>query len=77
MGLAGAAIQSGARSALASVWQVDDASTAQLMQDFYAAYRGGESKSGALRSAQLALSRDPEFANPYYWAAFTIIGGWR
>jgi CHAT domain-containing protein len=77
MGLAGAAVQAGSRSALASVWQVNDASTVALMKAFYADYRGGASKSEALRAAQLSLLSQPQFPDPYYWAAFTLIGGWR
>jgi CHAT domain-containing protein len=85
MGLAGAAVQAGARSALATVWQVDANATVDLMKNFYRGYRSGESKSGALQSAQLSflddqssrLKQHPEWKNPYYWAAFTLIGGWR
>ena len=76
MGLAGAAVQAGARSAIASLWQVNDASTADLMKAFYDAYRGGATKAEALRSAQIALLGG-SYRDPYYWAAFTLIGGWR
>lgn len=76
MGLAGAAIQAGAVSALASLWPVNDASTATLMRNFYEAYRR-QSKAEALRRAQAALIRTPNFSDPYYWAAFALVGGWR
>ncbi len=83
MGLAGAAVQSGAISAIASLWQVNDVSTQMLMTQFYEAY--AEHPTGeALRRAQLAMLQlarlehiDPKFASPYYWSAFTLIGGWR
>jgi CHAT domain-containing protein len=77
MGLAGAAIEAGAHSAVASLWRVNDASTAQLMRAFYAAYRSGDSKAASLRAAQLALIGDARYHDPYYWGAFTLIGGWR
>jgi len=77
MGLAGAAVEAGAHAAIASLWQVNDASTADLMGAFYASYRGGASKAQALRTAQLALIADPRYRDPYYWAAFTLIGAWR
>jgi CHAT domain-containing protein len=78
MGLAGAAVQAGARSALASLWQANDAGTAALMTAFYGHYGQGGSKAGALRDAQLALiGRGGEFADPNVWAAFTLLGGWR
>jgi CHAT domain-containing protein len=77
MGLAGAAVQAGAHSAIASLWSVNDASTALLMKAFYERYRSGDSKSEALRQAQLSLLANPSYQQPNYWAAFALIGGWR
>ena len=78
MGLAGAAVQAGARSAIASLWPVNDAGTAQLMTNFYQLYRDGRSKSAALREAQLALITGGGMnADPNIWAAFTLLGAWR
>jgi CHAT domain-containing protein len=78
MGLAGAAVQAGARSALASLWEVNDAGTSELMKAFYTRYRAGASKADALRDAQLSLiRRGGDFADPNIWAAFTLLGGWR
>jgi CHAT domain-containing protein len=78
MGLAGAAVQAGAKSAIASLWPVSDVGTAELMKDFYGLYRGGESKSAALREAQLAMIKQGgAMADPNVWAAFTLIGAWR
>ncbi len=78
MGLAGAAVQAGARSAVASLWPVNDVGTGELMDNFYRRYREGRSKSAALRDAQLAMiaKGGPE-ANPNIWAAFTLLGAWR
>lgn len=77
MGLAGSAVQSGAVSALASLWPVDDRSTERLMSAFYAAY-ATSSKAEALRQAQLSLIHaGGRSAEPHYWAAFAMIGGWR
>ncbi|TAL31447.1 MAG: CHAT domain-containing protein [Phenylobacterium sp.] len=78
MGLAGAAVQAGARSAIASLWPVSDAGTAELMKSFYGRYREGRSKSEALREAQLSLiAQGGDLANPNIWAAFTLLGAWR
>ncbi|TAD77385.1 MAG: CHAT domain-containing protein [Sphingomonadales bacterium] len=78
MGLAGAAVQSGAESAVASLWPVSDIGTVALMKGFYGQYRAGDGKAEALRSAQLALIRQSgELAHPSIWAAFTLLGGWR
>lgn len=78
MGLAGAAVQAGAKSAIASLWPVNDAGTAQLMRNFYQLYREGRSKSAALREAQLAMIHaGGVYADPNIWAAFTLLGAWR
>ena len=78
MGLAGAAVQSGAESALASLWSVSDTGTVALMKNFYGAYRGGAGKAAALRDAQLAMiGGGGDFARPGIWAAFVLLGGWR
>ena len=78
MGLAGAAVQAGALSAIASLWQVDDVGTAELMRQFYERFRSGRSRSDALRDAQLALIESGgDNARPNIWAAFTLLGAWR
>lgn len=78
MGLAGAAVQSGAESAIASLWSVNDTGTVALMKGFYDRYRSGDSKAAALRQAQLALiARGDDLSHPSIWAAFTLLGGWR
>jgi CHAT domain-containing protein len=78
MGLAGAAVQAGSRSAIASLWPVNDIGTSDLMKNFYQFYRAGRSKSAALREAQLSMiSRGGVSANPNIWAAFTLLGAWR
>ena len=78
MGLAGAAVQAGAVSAVASLWQVDDSGTGALMRRFYAAYGSGRSRSAALQEAQLAMIRSGGGdARPHIWAAFTLLGAWR
>ena len=77
LGLAGVAIQSGASSAIASLWPVSDPGTAALMTRFYDAMRRGASKSEALRTAQRALLNEPRFEHPLFWAPFTLIGSWQ
>lgn len=78
MGLAGAAVQSGAESALASLWSVNDTGTVALMKGFYGQYRQGAGKAEALRNAQLAMiTGGGTGAQPGIWAAFILLGGWR
>lgn len=76
LGIAGVATQVGARSTLASLWLVDAASTAELMERFYQNLNAGQPKAEALRQAQLALMSKPQWQHPYYWSAFILVGSW-
>jgi CHAT domain-containing protein len=77
LGLAGVAIQAGARSALASLWRVADEATAHLMQEFYQHLRTrGTSRARALQQAQMTLLKDPRYADPFFWAPFLLINNW-
>ncbi|MEA5486169.1 MULTISPECIES: CHAT domain-containing protein [Pseudanabaena] len=57
LGLAGLAVDSGAKSVLASLWTVSDAGTAPLMIRFYRGLPTAPSKAIALQEAQLAFLR--------------------
>jgi CHAT domain-containing protein len=77
LGLAGVAIQAGAKSALASLWSISDEATASLMVSFYKSRKaGGETKAQSLRDAQLALLRSPTYSHPSYWAPYLLVGNW-
>lgn len=76
IGIAGIAAQAGARATVASLWQVDAASTATLMTEFYTALSKGQTKAEALKAAQLALLKNPKTAHPYYWSGFILVGSW-
>jgi CHAT domain-containing protein len=77
LGLAGVAVRSGARSTLATLWSVKDESTAGLMAEFYREIaQPGVSKAEALRQAQLAVLKQPQFQHPFYWAPFILVGNW-
>jgi len=61
---------------VASLWPVTSRATAELMIEFHKERRGSEMRSGdALRASQLEMIRNGEFAHPYYWAAFIVVGG--
>jgi len=65
---------------LASLWNVNDASTAELMKLFYQKYlQENLPPAEVLRQAQLAMwqSENIDWRNPYFWAAFTLQGEWR
>jgi CHAT domain-containing protein/tetratricopeptide (TPR) repeat protein len=93
----------GVKAVISSLWEVDDASTGELMSDFYRLWATGGDKIGkgaALRQAQLNLlsgkitpqsgaanrgvdleNRPAEtpanYAHPYYWAPFVLMGNWQ
>jgi len=77
LGLAGVAVQSGARSALASLWYISDDASAALMANFYRGLKEGhQSKAEILRQAQRALLHDPRYQHPGFWAPYLLIGNW-
>ncbi|MFN6540654.1 MAG: CHAT domain-containing protein [Nostoc sp. EkiNYC01] len=80
LGLAGVAIRAGARTTLASLWQINDASTAEFMIRFYQELNRGQiTKAEALRNTQLAFlqqSTDRDYNRPYHWSAFILVGNW-
>ncbi|MBE9068805.1 CHAT domain-containing protein [Leptolyngbya cf. ectocarpi LEGE 11479] len=77
LGLAGVAVRAGARSTIASLWNLDDASGALLVGNLYESLVNPDtSKAEALRQAQLALLHDPDYRAPYFWAAFVLVGNW-
>ncbi len=78
LGFAGLAIQSGARSTLATLWRVNDEASAELMEDFYRALATGEAtRAGALREAQLRFLENPVLRHPYFWAPYLLLGNWQ
>jgi CHAT domain-containing protein/Tfp pilus assembly protein PilF len=78
IGLTRGFLYAGASRVVASLWKVDDVATSELMAAFYRGMlQEGETPSGALRQAQLEIQKHKNWANPYYWAAFTLQGEWR
>ncbi|NEO95535.1 MAG: CHAT domain-containing protein, partial [Moorea sp. SIO3G5] len=81
LGLAGIAIRAGARSTLATLWQVNDASTAEFMNQFYQQLNNPQlTKAEALRNAQLAFLKkkypNTDYHRPHIWAPFILVGNW-
>ena len=62
------------RAILATHWPVSDATTAQIVRDFYTALQSGASMTAALREAQAALRQNPATSDPVFWGAFVMIG---
>ncbi len=77
LGMAGLALRAGARSTLATLWAVNDASTVEFITDFYQAlWQPHTAKAAAVRVAQLNMLRSPQFKHPYFWAPFILVGNW-
>lgn len=77
LGLAGVAIKSGARSALATLWFINDQASSLLINQFYRQLKqSSHSKAQALRDAQLTLLDHPIYRHPSYWAPFLLINNW-
>jgi len=78
IGLVRGFMYAGTRRVVASLWEVDDEATSELMARFY---RGMFEKNlappAALRAAQNELMADPRWHAPFYWAAFVLQGDWR
>jgi CHAT domain-containing protein len=72
VGLTRGFLYAGASGIIASLWQVDDRATGELMTAFYAALASGVDKREALRRAQIqGLRARP---HPFFWAAFQLTG---
>ena len=80
LGLAGISIRAGTRSTLATLWQINDASTTEFMIQFYQQLKNPLiTKAEALRQAQLAFLTkysDTDYNRPYHWASFILVGNW-
>lgn len=79
IGLTRGFMYAGAPRVVASLWRIEDRSTAELMKRFYQGMLSKQklTAAAALRSAQIEMWKQPGWKNPYYWAAFTLQGEWR
>jgi len=77
LGLGGIAVKAGARSALATLWYINDQASSILVADFYEDLKEpGISKAKALQQTQLKLLKDRRYEHPSYWSPFLLIGNW-
>jgi tetratricopeptide (TPR) repeat protein len=72
LGIASSFVSAGSRAVVASLWQVDDRTTAKLMEYFYRELASGRTVAAALHRAQLGVRR--EKPAPFFWAGFVVIG---
>lgn len=76
-GFAQAFLYAGTPNVMTSQWTVADEATAFLMKQFYTYLKDGIDTPEALRLAQADTLEQPGFAEPYYWAGFTLIGDYK
>lgn len=75
VGLVRGLLQAGAASAILSLWDVNDHSTAHFMEHFYRDLRRREPRKGIAKALQAAQAATREsFAHPFHWAPFLLIG---
>jgi CHAT domain-containing protein/Tfp pilus assembly protein PilF len=75
VGLSWAFLAAGAHNVIGALWEASDASTEQLMNNFYDELDKGVGPDVALRAAKLSLLRESKFSNPFYWAPFQLYSG--
>ncbi|ETR70230.1 MAG: hypothetical protein OMM_08961 [Candidatus Magnetoglobus multicellularis str. Araruama] len=76
-GLAGVALKAGVKSAVATLWTVDDKATSVIINNFYEQInKNSVSKAKALQFAQNKYMDDYLLRHPSFWAPFLLIGNW-
>lgn len=77
LGLAGMAIKAGARSALATLWNINDKASVDLVLDFYRELKDpAVSRAAALQRAQMKMIENPRYEHPGFWSPFLLINNW-
>jgi CHAT domain-containing protein len=78
VGLTRGFLYAGSKSVIASLWQVDDKATSELMGDFYhSLLKDGMSPAASLRAAKIKMLERDDRHQPYFWAAFVLQGEYR
>ena len=78
LGLTRGFMYAGTERVMASLWNVDDVATAELMTRFYRSMQqDGLRPAAALRRAQMEMRKHQRWAMPYSWAGFQLQGEWR
>lgn len=77
LGLAGVAVKAGARSAVGTLWHINDRSSSMLVEEFYRQLQNPSlSRAAALQQAQLKMLNDRRYQHPGYWSPFLLINNW-
>src|SRR5262245_25300877 len=78
VGLTRGFMYAGAARVVASLWEVNDIATAELMKRFYRRMlQDGMRPAAALRAAQIEMWKRPQWQSPFYWGGFILQGEWK
>jgi CHAT domain-containing protein len=78
VGLTRGFMYAGAARVVASLWEVNDVATAELMKRFYRhMLQDGMRPSAALHAAQIEMWKKPQWQSPFYWGGFILQGEWK
>jgi CHAT domain-containing protein len=76
MSLARSFTLAGAASVIKTAWEINDEASAAIITQFYLQLSKGKEKNEAMHLAKLDYLKksSPAFKNPYYWAAYEVLG---
>lgn len=74
IGLSRAFFYAGARSVVATLWNLNDRFAAEFVERFYRELNTGASTEESLRRAKAAYVNDPKYAHPFYWSSLVLLG---
>ena len=74
IGLSRAFFYAGARSVVATLWNLNDRFAAEFVQRFYQELNEGRSSEEALRRAKLAYVSHAQYSHPFYWSSLVVMG---
>jgi len=78
LGISGAAMKARAKAVVGTLWPVEDEAARIAMEAFYRALTSERiDKAQAMRAAQLRILHMKQFAHPFFWAPFILIGNWQ
>lgn len=77
--IAWALLGSGSSSVISAQWEANDRSTEIFTEEFYRRYREGASTAKAMQAASIAMIENKLNGShePYFWAAFALLGDHR
>ena len=78
VGLSRGFMYAGVPRLVLSLWQVDDAATAEFMTRFYRLLlKENLTPAAALQQTQQEMQTETEWTHPFYWSAFVLQGDWQ